>query len=269
MDAKKHLKPLLKLTGALKRLDAPKKPLSDIAALECLDEAIASFHLLDLPSLHSELHAEQQTCKQRVDLTLAKRREALLDAAAKAAVPFKRFQEYDHVGACAVHYHGKEVLLKVGSVSADKFEAASGEEVFARIQALAKSLNTPFDRSAFFATLKAAMHLASTLDKSRDGWVAIHRLHACVALVRNAQSPEFAKRVGGKAFAEYPLSAFVNDLARFGEKDWACGSEILRADTPNMATVGEGKAVTLPNLHDNSKLGHQLARLRIEQKKEG
>jgi len=67
-----------------------------------------------------------------------------------------------------------------------------------------------------------------------------------------------------RSFRGYSSAQFVFDLARFGRKDWSSGDETLRGQTPNMNTAAAGKSLTLPNLDELDKLGHQFALVRIE-----
>ena len=89
-------------------------------------------------------------------------------------------------------------------------------------------------------------------------------VYVYVVLLRNLQFDDFVSKPSTRSFREYSSSQFVFDLARFGKKDWSCGDETLRGQTPNMATVSAGKSLTLPNLEELDKLGHQFALVRIE-----
>ena len=89
-------------------------------------------------------------------------------------------------------------------------------------------------------------------------------MYVYVAMLRNLQFDDFVKKPSARSFRDYSSAQFVFDLARFGRRDWSCGDETLRGETPNMATVLAGKAMTLPNLDEVDKLGSQFAQVRIE-----
>ncbi len=122
----------------------------------------------------------------------------------------------------------------------------------------------PFSREDFFRSIKDAIRLARERGKDRDGWVPVRLVHVYVALLRNLQFEDFVNKPTARSFRDYSSAQFVFDLARFGKKEWSIGDETLRAQTPNMATVSAGKSLTLPNLEELDKLGHQFALVRIE-----
>lgn len=72
----------------------------------------------------------------------------------------------------------------------------------------------------------------------------------------------------GRTFKDYPLTQFLYELARFGRDGWRCGDELLRTQTPNMATISQGKTLMLPNLDAQDGTNHRIAVLWIE-KREG
>jgi len=265
MDPSKYLAELQRLAAALQKLSPPKKPLSDNQLSEAVSKAIAEAQGFDVNGLLAALHEHARELSERVKSTVEQRRESLLNAAQAAGMPHKRFGEFDRVGPFKVSYKNIKTRLDLGSELASEFEEADGLRVFERIQGQLLTLDQqPFAREEFFRTIKAALRVARERGQERDGWVPVRSLYAYVALLRNLQFDDFVKKPTAKTFREYPTAQFVYDLARFGRKDWSCGDESLRAETPNMATVSAGKAMTLPNLEAMEKPGPQFARLRIE-----
>jgi hypothetical protein len=192
-------------------------------------------------------------------------REGLRTAARHANVFQKQFGAFDRIGPFKVSYKGRKVSLELGSEPLADLEATDGQQAFASIQQILATLEeTPFSREDFFRSVKDAIRLAREHGKDRDGWVPVRLLYVYVALLRNLQFDDFAKRPSPRTFREYSSAQFVFDLARFGKIEWSCGDEILRGEPPNMTTAASGKSVTLPNLVDMEKLGPQLARVRIE-----
>jgi len=265
MDLNKHNKELQRLSAALRKLHLAKKPVSDQVLADLLAEAIAAAKAPNLGELRSMLDQEAEVVRKRLEDALEHRRESLLKAARDANLSQKRFGEFDRVGPFKVSYKGKRVLLELGSEPVTDFEVTDGAETLAKIQQQSAALEAqPFSREEFFRSVRDAIRLARERGKDRDGWVPVRLLHVYVALLRNLQFEDFAKRPGPRTFRDYPSAQFVFDLARFGKTEWSCGDEILRGEPPNMATVASGKSVTLPNLLDTEKLGPQLARVRIE-----
>ena len=265
MDLTKHLKELQRLSAALKKLNTAKKPLGDHVRLDLLAEAIAATKVFESFELRPALEQEAESIRRRLESSLETRREDLLKAARQAGVPQKRFGEFDRVGLFKVTYRGKKVALEIGSEPAAEFEATEGEQILVAVQEQLAALEAqPFSREDFFRSVKDAVRLARERGKDRDGWVPIRLVYVYVVLLRNLQFDDFVKRPSIRSFRDYSRAQFVYDLARFGKKDWTCGDETLRGETPNMATVTAGKSVTLPNLDELDKLGHQFARIRIE-----
>ena len=155
------------------------------------------------------------------------------------------------------------VLL--GSETLETFNETDGRRVFARIEnARAKLEGLPFVRNEFFESKKTAVGWARVRGLDRDGKVPVRTLYALLVLVRQSQDEAFMKRPGKRSFKEYSICEFIYDLARFGKQGWSAGSGgRLASQTPNMATVAKGAAITLPAL-DGAKRGTQLATLWIE-----
>ena len=265
MDLGRHLKELQRLVGALKKLHATKKPLSDDHLAEALAEAIAAARLLNLSELLATLEQQARDVAGRIDSAVEHRRENLLKSARARDMPHKRFGDFDRVGPFKVSYKGKKTRLELGSELALEFEEVDGVKVFERIQQQLEALEKePLARDELFRTIRDALRIARDRGKDRDGWVPVRSLYVYVALLRNLQFDDFVKRPTARSFREYSTAQFVYDLARFGRRDWSCGDETLRAETPNMATVSAGKAMTLPSLEEVGKLGLQFARVRVE-----
>lgn len=265
MDVSKYLAESQRLAMALKQLGTAKKPLGDLELAESLEKAVVAANALNVSDLSEMLTREVAAVRKRIDSHLEHRRETLLKAARDAGVSQKRFGEYDRVGLFKVGYKGRKVTLEIGSEPMTSLEETNGEEVFAAIQKATSSLESAqFSREEFFRTVKSALRLAQERGEDRDGWVPVKTAYAYVALLRNLQSAEFARKPTQRGFQDYSTAQFVYDLARFGSRGWACGEDVLHGESPNMATVSAGKAMTLPELSEMDKLGPQMARVRIE-----
>ena len=265
MDLNKHLEEIQRLATALKMLHAPKKPPGDRALADLLEKAISAAKALNLAGLRSALEEEAGDVQKRLATSLEHRRESLLRAARESHVFQKRFGDFDRVGPFKVSYKSTKVVLEIGSEPVTEFEATDGAQILAMIQQQQAALDGhPFAREQFFRSVKDAVRLAREHGKDRDGWVPVRLVYVYVALLRNLDFDDFVKKPSPRSFRDYSSAQFVFDLARFGKSDWSCGDETLRGETPNMATVSAGKSLTLPNLDDMDKLGHQFARVRIE-----
>jgi hypothetical protein len=83
-------------------------------------------------------------------------------------------------------------------------------------------------------------------------------------LLRHLYLEDFCKKPETNRFRKYSKAQFVYDLARFGAKGWSVNNEALRSRTPNMATVGSGKTMIIPELRSAETPGIQVAVLKIE-----
>lgn len=86
MDLGRHLKELQRLVGALKKLDATKKPLSDDHLAEALAEAIAATKSVNLGVLLPTLEQQARDVAGRIDSAVEQRRENLLRSARAAGM---------------------------------------------------------------------------------------------------------------------------------------------------------------------------------------
>ena len=248
-------------TDALSRA----KPDDDLPLLSLLDKTIDAVREVSESGLIETLEESRNVLKRRVEDKLAARREALHGAAADAGWPARRLQKYDRVDCFKVQYRRARVTLHLGSEKLDTFDETDGAQLFARIrETKAKLDNEPFARAGFFAAVKAAIALAKALGKDRDGKTPIRTLYPLVVLARQAGDSAFMKQPHSKKFRNYSMCQFIYDMARFGRDGWyANDRERLASQTPNMATIGRGAALTLPDLAHGGA-GHQLALLWIE-----
>lgn len=265
MDLNKHFKELQRISAALKKMHSPKKPLGGHVLADTLAEAIAAAKAFNPDELLAMLAQEADGVRKSLEDGLEHRRESLLAAARDAKMFQKRFGEFDRVGPFKVSYRGKRVLLEIGSEPVADLEATDGIQVLATIQQQLTALEAqPFSRDEFFRSIRDAIRLARERGKDRDGWVSVRLVYVYVTLLRNLQFDDFVNKPSTRSFRDYSSAQFVFDLARFGRNDWSSGDETLRGQTPNMATVSAGKSLTLPNLDELDKLGHQFALVRIE-----
>jgi hypothetical protein len=265
MDIAKHVKDVQSLHTALRKLHQQKKPLGDYELAQALSVANAAAKALDMEELRSQLNKEDDNLQDHLKSALERRREQLHISARNANVSFKRFESFDRVAYFKVNYKSKKVSVEIGSELVSEFSAVDGEQVFSAISELMACLeSTPFSRKDFFLTVKDGIRLAREHGRDREGWVPVRLLYVHVALLRNLQFEDFVKKPSQRSYRDYSSAQFVFDMARFGKSGWSCDGETLRSESPNMATVAAGKAMTLPNLDELDKLGHQFARIRIE-----
>jgi hypothetical protein len=256
------------LSRALKPLSSEQAlPVGELA--DAFEEAIKACAHLDLESLAKDLKEEVEGVRLRLEKVLASRREDLLKAAREHEFPHKRFSEYDHVGPFKISYKGRSVLVEMGSERFETLSEANGAALFELIREKANGLERDaMPREVFFQTLKDALRLAKTIGHAEDGRVAVRALYPLVVLARHARSEAFLNKPEGRTFKDYPLTQFLYELARFGRDGWRCGDELLRTQTPNMATISQGKTLMLPNLDAQDGTSHRIAVLWIE-KREG
>ena len=248
-------------TDALSRA----KPDDDADPLPLFDKAIGAMREVSESGLVETLEKRRDALRRRADDKLAKRREALHGAAGDAGWPTRRLQNYDWVDCFKVQYRRARVTLYLGSEKLDTFDETDGARLFARIRdAKAKLDSAPFARGEFFATVKNAIGCARARGEDRDDKTPIRTLYLHVVLERQYRDSAFRKQPNRKKFKDYSMCQFIYDMARFGRGGWhANDRERLASQTPNMATIGRGAALTLPNLAQGG-LGHQLASLWIE-----
>ncbi|MBK1644810.1 hypothetical protein CKO25_09140 [Thiocapsa imhoffii] len=236
---------------------------------DALKEARQACANIDLAALIQVLDDEQERVAQELEQALSSRRETLLKAAREQSFPHKRFTDYDYLGPFKVSYKGRMVLLEVGSERFDRIDEADGASLFKLIRQRAKDLDdAPFVREVFFQTLKDAIRFAKSTGQDQNGQVPIRTLYPLVVLARHSRSESFLKKPEQRSFDDYPLPQFLYDLARFGRDGWRCGEELLRTQTPNMATISQGKTLMLPALAAQDGSNHRIAMLWIE-KREG
>lgn len=214
------------------------------------------------------LDGEQAAHVQRHEAALARRREELAQSAKEFGWSFLRRQDYDVVDCFLVSCKKDRVTVKLGSEKLDAFDEVDGKRLFARLRETREALDGfPFDRNEFFQVLKDAIGMAAVLEKDRDGGVPIRTLHPFVVLVRQTRNERFLKKPDSKTYADYPMTQFVYDFARFGRDGWKERSERIVNQPPNMITIAKGATVTLPVLGGRRAAGpdgEQLSLIRIE-----
>jgi len=248
---------------------ADEKPLTAEQQTAALKKALAALNGLDLAGLRSELERRRDELEQKATTDLARRREDLLRAAREQSIPHKRFSEYDRVGPFKVSYKGKKVALELGSEKMVELEELNGARLLTALQDRMTELDKdPFSREEFFACLKEAFRMAKERGLAAEGRFPIKRIFPFFVLAKQARRDAFLQKPSTKTFQEYPVYQFVYDLARFGRDGWRLGDEMLRTQTPNMATISQGKAMMLPALDSQDGTGQQVAVVWIE-KREG
>ena len=144
-----------------------------------------------------------------------------------------------------------------------------GTRLFNIIKMKESALNEEeLSREEFFSLLKESMTLAKIRGLNRDGRTPVRKLYPLFVLARQCRSEVFLSKPDAKNFRDYQTFHFVYDLARFGRDGWRCGDEILRTQTPNMATISKGETMMLPALDLAEGSGHQIAVLWIEKREE-
>lgn len=258
---KKGVAKAKRTTDALSRA----KPDDDLPLLSLIDKTIDAVREVSESGLVETLEKRRDALKRRVEDKLAARREELHNAAGDAGWPTRRLQNYDWVDCFKVQYRLARVTLYLGSEKLDMFDETDGARLFARIRDAKEKLDgAPFARDEFFATVKNALRCARARGEDRDGKTPIRTLYLHVVLERQYRDSAFRKQPNRKKFKDYSMCQFIYDMARFGRGGWhANDHERLASQTPNMAAIGRGAALTLPNLAQGG-LGHQLASLWIE-----
>jgi hypothetical protein len=123
-----------------------------------------------------------------------------------------------------------------------------------------------FSREEFFRWLRDAIRMAKGRGIGEDGRVPVKQLFPFVVLARQSRNEAFLKKPGVKSFLDYQPYQFVYDLARFGSDGWGVQDYLLRTQTPNMATISQGKTMMLPSLESMEGAGQQIAVLWIEKR---
>ncbi len=176
-------------------------------------------------------------------------RESLLLSAKAGAVPHKRYETFDRVGIFKIEYKKQTAVLRLGSETHVEVPLSDGSSLFKVVQEEQQRLESaPFDRSDFFKTLRTAFQLASTLNATRNGKIGIKALLPYVVIARSLANDDFKRNPTQKTLREYSMARFAYEFARFGSDGWECQGLQVVSQTPNMATVEQGKSVTLPSL---------------------
>lgn len=207
----------------------------------------------------SKASALEQVCRELKDLAAATAREmhsardglreALLQSAKAAAVPYKRYDSFDRVGIFKIEYKRQAAVLKLGSEVHVEVPLSDGAGLFRAVQEEQQRLESaPFDRSAFFKTLQAAFDLAAAMNATKGGRMGVKALLPYVVIARSLAHEDFRRSPTQKTLREYSMSRLAYDLARFGSNGWDCQGWQVVSQTPNMATVEQGKAMILPSL---------------------
>lgn len=267
MDFNKEIKSLQFLVTQLKGLQKPKSRLNDYQLALKLSKAETAAKSVPLPELIDSIEEHLRQINEKIKISMEERREKLLICANESNFTYKRFGDYDRITFFKISYKGKRVKFEIGSELVCQFDETDGNKIFEILkQEYDKLRNTYFEREGFFQTVKDAYKIAINRENIRNSWVPIRTLYVYISLLRNLQFNDYLKKPNPKSIREYSLAQFVFDLARFGEKGWSIGDEVLQTQTPNMATTAAGKTVTLPDLKSVTMLGPQLAVLRISKR---
>ena len=260
-------KVLGKVTRSLTAL--AKVPKADPGhAYSAREKAVAALRDLDtrLDGWVRHLDGEQAAHVREREAALDRRREDLRRAAEVVGWKVLRRRDYDIVDCFRVDYKKDRVTVRLGSERLDAFDEADGKALLSRLRAARAALDrVPFDRLGFLQDLKDAIGVAGVLRRDRNGRVPIRKLYPLVVLVRQTGNERFIKRPDSKTYADYPMTQFVYDFARFGREGWKTESgERISNQPPNMATVAKGASVTLPVLDGRDADGVQLGSICIE-----
>ena len=265
-DAMKKV--LGKVTRALTPLTKTTK-LDPGQAFSARGKAVVALRDLDtrLDGWIRDLKGEQDVHVREREVALERRRQDLRRSAEALGWRVLRRQDYDIVDCFRVDYKKARVTVRLGSERLDAFDEVDGRQLHSRLRAARETLdNVPFDRLGFFQVLKDAIGVAGALRRGdRNGRVPIRKLYPLVALVRQAGNERFLKRPDSKTYADYPMTQFVYDFARFGREGWRTEhGERVSNQPPNMATEAKGASVTLPVLDGRDAEGVKLGSICIE-----
>ena len=237
-------------------------------AFSARERAVAALRDLDtkLEGWVRDLDNEQAAYARQREAALDRRREDLARSAKEVGWTVLRRRDYDVVDCFRVSYKKDRVTVLLGSEKLDAFDEVDGKRLFSRLRAAREALDRfPFDRLGFLQALKDAIGLAQTLERDRDGRVPIRKLYPLAALARQSRNERFLKKPDSKTYADYPITQFVYDFARFGREGWKTErGERVSNQPPNMATVARGASVTLPVLDGRDTDGVQLGSIWIE-----
>lgn len=238
---------------------------SDVDALPLFDKAVGELRKASPDGLIESLEEERKKLRKRADGALRRRREDLHKAAAEAGWATRRLEKSDRIGCFRVEYQRERVTVTLGNERYDRFSETDGRKVFNLLRKeLEKFQKFPFCRDDFFAMVKDAVRFGRILGLDRDGKMPVRKVYPLCVIVRHSKDEGFMRNPSEKNFKNYSMCQFIYDMARFGQSGWRGGrGERLASQTPNMGSVVEGKALTLPSL-DRAEPGPQLAVLWIE-----
>ena len=260
-------KVLGKVTRALTALAKAVKA-DPVQAYSSREKVVAALRDLDtrLEGWVRHLDGEQAVHVREREAALERRREDLRRSAEAVGWRVLRRRDYDIVDCFRVDYKKDRVTVRLGSERLDAFDEVDGKGLLSRLRAAREALDRfPFDRLGFLQDLKDAIGVAGALRRDRNGRVPIRKLYPLVALVRQTGNERFLKKPDSKTYADYPITQFVYDFARFGREGWKTErGERISNQPPNMATVAKGASVTLPVLAGRDADGVQLGSIWIE-----
>ena len=237
-------------------------------AFSARSKAVGALRDLDtrLDGWIRDLDAEQAAHARQREAALDRRRDDLARSAMEADWTVRRRREYDVVDCFRVDYTKNRVTVQLGSEKLDAFDEADGRRLFARLCTAREELDrVPFDRLEFLQTLKDAVGLAETMKQDRNGKVPIRKLYPMVVLARQLRNERFLRKPDSKTYADYSMTQFVYDFARFGREGWRTErGERVSNQPPNMATVAKRASITLPVLGGRDTDGVQLGSIWIE-----
>lgn len=237
-------------------------------AFSARNKAVAALRDLDtrLDGWIRDLDTEQAAHARQREAALERRREDLRRSAEAVGWKVLRRGDYDIVDCFRVDYKKDRVTVRLGSERLDAFDEVDGKGLLSRLRAAREALDrVPFDRLQFLQDLKGAIGVAGVLGRDRNGKVPIRKLYPFVALIRQTGNARFLKRPDSKTYADYPMTQFVYDFARFGRQGWKTErGERISNQPPNMADVAKGASVTLPVLGGQDTDGVQLGSIQIE-----
>ena len=260
-------KVLAKVTRALTALAKAVKT-DPLQAYSARGKVVAALRDLDtrLDGWIRHLDGEQAVHVREREAALERRREDLRRSAETVGWRVLRRRDYDIVDCFRVDYKKERVTVRLGSERLDAFDEVDGKGLLSRLRAAREALDRfPFDRLGFLQDLKDAIGVAGALRRDRNGRVPIRKLYPLVALVRQTGNERFLKKPDSTTYADYPMTQFVYDFARFGREGWKTDrGERISNQPPNMATVAKGASVTLPVLDGRDADGVQLGSIWIE-----
>lgn len=234
------------ITALAAALASASKAGNSFQQAEELRKALKAAKDASWDSLPAVIEGALSAAKSEAGRLLAERRQKLLEAVKAKGVHYRFETDADTVDVFKIRYKGATAVIEFAGVEVDVVAELDGAKLADAILAVRARLEKAgFERSKFFAFVKAAISHANAKKPSRDGYVDLGSIYRELVFEQAWSKGSFAKSGAAKHFPEYPFHQFLWDLARFVSGGSREGQWRLEGRTPAMSE--RATTYSLPN----------------------